>query len=108
MAEYEDSVIVVARKGNVTVADGRQTSTVPEGQESTHKKKKAGGGAPSAEGTHSISGKTLAVGGASAATIAGILIAEINKKKKCVSASNNKKCKCKKDKNGNDNCEEED
>jgi len=34
MAEYEDSVIVVARKGNVTVADGRQTSTVPEGQES--------------------------------------------------------------------------
>jgi hypothetical protein len=108
VAEYEDSVIVVAREGNVSVADGKQTSTVPEGQESTHKKKKAGGAAPSAGGTGSISGKTLAVvGGASAATIAGILIAESNKKKKCVSASSNKKCKCKKDKNGKDNCEEE-
>jgi hypothetical protein len=108
VAEYEDSVVVVAREGSVSVADGQQTSTVSEGQESTHKKRKAGG-VPVSDGAHSISGKTLAiVGAASGATIAGILIAESNKKKKCVSASNNKKCKCKKDKNGNDDCEEED
>ena len=108
VVEYEDSVIVAARQGNVIVADGQQTSTVSEGQESTHKKKR-GGAAPAAEGSHSISGKTLAViGGASGATVAGILIAQSNKKKKCVSSSNNKKCKCKKDKNGNDDCEEDD
>jgi len=46
------------------------------------------------------------VGGASAATVAGILVAESNKKKKCVSSANDKKCKCKKDKNGNEDCEE--
>jgi hypothetical protein len=43
----------------------------------------------------------------SAATIAGILIAASNKKKNCVGASDNKKCKCKNDKNGKDNREEE-
>jgi len=108
VVDYEDSVIVDARQGNVIVADGRQTSMVPEGQESSHKKKKAGA-SPAAEGSHSISGKTWAiVGGASGATVAGILIAESNKKKKCVSASNNKKCKCTKDKHGNEDCEEDD
>jgi uncharacterized Zn-binding protein involved in type VI secretion len=40
VAAYGDSVIVGAREGNVSVADGKQTSTVPEGQESTHKKRK--------------------------------------------------------------------
>jgi hypothetical protein len=109
VAESEDLVVIAARQGNVSVADGQQTSTVPEGQESSRKKKKTGGAAPSAGGTHSISGKTLAIiGGASAATVAGILVAESNKKKKCVSSSNNKKCKCKKDKNGNEDCEEDD
>ena len=44
VVEYEDSVIVAARQGNVIVADGQQTSTVREGQELTHKKKT--GGAP--------------------------------------------------------------
>jgi hypothetical protein len=34
-------------------------------------------------------------------------IAESNKKKKCVSSANNKKCKCKKDKNGKEDCEED-
>jgi hypothetical protein len=107
VVEYEDSVIVAARQGNVMVTDGQQTSTVPEGQESTHKKR-TGGAAPAAEGTHSISGKTLAIlGGVSGATVAGILIAASNKKKKCVSASNNKKCKCKKDNKGNEDCEED-
>jgi hypothetical protein len=106
VVEYEDSVIVAARQGNVMVTDGQQTSTVPEGQESTHKKKrkKAGAAIPAGGG---ISGTTLAiVAGASGATVAGILIAASNNKKKCVSASNNKKCKCKKDKNGNEVCEE--
>jgi len=108
VVEYEDSVIVAARQGNVMVTDGQQTSTVPEGQESTHKKRTGGAAAPAAEGTHSISGKTLAIlGGASGATVAGILIAASNKKKKCVSASNNKKCKCKKYKKGNEDCEED-
>ena len=108
VAETEDSVVVAAREGTLTVDDGQQTSTVPEGQESTHKKKKKKGGAvPAAGGTHAISGKTLAiVGGASAATVAGILIAESEEKKKCVSSANDKKCKCKKDKNGIEKCEE--
>jgi hypothetical protein len=109
VVEYEDSVTVAARQGPVTVTDGQQTSTVPEGQESTHKKRrKAAGAAPAAGDTHSISGTTWAIlGGASGATVAGILIATSNKKKKCVSASNNKKCKCKKDQNGQENCEED-
>lgn len=106
VAESDDSVVVAARQGNVTVADGEQTSTVQEGQEATHKKRE-GGAAPAAQGTHSISRKTLAIiGGASGATVAGILIAEANKKKKCVSSSNDKKCKCTTDKNGKQTCEE--
>ena len=110
VAEADDSVVVAARQGNVTVADGEQTSTVPEGHEATHKKKKkkkAAGAEPAASSSHSISGKTLAViGGASGATVAGILIAESGQKKKCVSSSGDKKCKCKKDKNGKEVCEE--
>jgi hypothetical protein len=109
VVEYEDSVTVAARQGNVIVNDGEQTSTVPEGQEATHKKRRrAAGAVPAAGGTHSISGTTWALlGGASGATVAGILIATSNNKKKCVSASNNKKCKCKKDKNGKEICEED-
>jgi hypothetical protein len=107
VVEYENSVIVAARQGDVIVSDGLQTSMVPEGQESSHKKKK-GGATPAAESSHSISGKTLAlVSAASGATVAGILVAQSNKKKKCVSASNNKKCKCTKDKHGNEDCEED-
>ena len=71
MAEYEDSVIVVARKGNVSVADDFDGSGRP-GINSQKEKRLEG----------RISGKTLAVvGGVSAATIAGILIAASNKKK---------------------------
>jgi hypothetical protein len=106
VAETEDSVVVAARQGNLTVDDGQQTSTVPEGQESTREKKKKGGAAPAAGGLHSISGKVGIIAGASAATVAGILVAESNKKKKCVSSANDKKCKCTKDKNGNEDCEE--
>ena len=107
VADNEDSVAIAAREGNLTVDDGQQTSTVPEGQESTHNKKKKGGAAPAAGGSHAISGKTWAiVGGASAATVTGILIAESDKKKKCVSSAKDKKCKCTKDKRGNEDCEE--
>jgi hypothetical protein len=96
VVESDDLAVVAAREGSLSVADGQQTSTVPEGQKTARKKKKKSeGAAPAAGGMHSISGKTLAViGGASGATVAGILIAESNKKKKCVSASSNKKCKC--------------
>jgi hypothetical protein len=88
VTESEDSVFVAARQGNITVTDGQQTSTVQEGQETTHKKKKAAGAEPAAGASHSLSGKTPAIiGGASGGTVAGILIAESNKKKKCVSAN---------------------
>ena len=70
VVETEDSVVVAARVGNLTINDGQQTSTVPEGQQSTHVKNRKGA-ASAAGGLHSISGKTLAiVGGVSAATVA--------------------------------------
>jgi hypothetical protein len=50
VTEDEDSVVVAARQGAVSVADGQQTATVPEGQESTHKKKKKNEGAAPAAG----------------------------------------------------------
>ena len=108
VVEREDSVVIAARQGNLTVTDGQQSSTVQEGQETTRKKKKRGAGADVGNGSgHALSGKTLGIiGGASGATVAGILIAESNKKKKCVSSSNDKKCKCKKDTHGNEDCEE--
>ena len=107
VADNEDSVVVAARQGNVAVSDGQQTSTTQEGQETTHQKKKKGLAVPAASGGHAISGKTLAiVGGASGATVAAVLIVESNTKKKCVSSSGDKKCKCTKDKNGTEVCEE--
>ena len=80
VVETDDLVAVAAQQGNVSVSDGQQTSTVQQGQETTRKKKKKNGGAaPAASRTHSVSGKTLAIiGGASGATVAGILIAESN------------------------------
>ena len=107
VVESEDNVIVAAREGNLSVSDGQQSSTVKEGQQSSYKKRKAGGAALGPQAAHSLSGKTLAIiGGATGATVAGILIAESNKKKKCVSSSNNKRCKCTIDKHGNENCDE--
>ena len=91
VAEDQDSVVVAAQQGNVTVADGQETSTVREGQQATHKKRK--GAAAPASGAHAISGKTLAtIGAASGAAILGIIIAEGDKKKLCVSPSGGKKC----------------
>lgn len=106
VVEYQDSVIVAARQGNVIVADGQQTSMVPEGQESTHKKKK-GGDMPAPESSHSTSGQDF---GHRRRGIGcdGSRYSDRSKQqeKKCVSASNNKKCK--KDAHGNDDCEEVD
>jgi len=104
VAEDDDTVVIAARQGNVAVSDGQQTSTVPEGQETKRKKKKKGGGAiPAAGGGFPV--KTLAiVGGAAGGTVAGILIAEKGKKK-CLSASGNKKCVCKKNDKFQDVCE---
>ena len=110
IAEDEDTVVIAARQGNVAVSDGQQTSTVPEGQETTRKRKKKEGGATPAGsgGGHGLSGKTLGIiGGAAGATVAGILIAEKGKQK-CLSASGNKKCVCHKKTNNVDVCEIED
>ena len=109
VAENEDSVVVAAQQGNVAVSDGQQTSTTQEGQETEHKRKKQGGAAPAAAGSHAISGKTLAILGAEGAVgVAAIAIEATEPGKKCVSASGNKKCKCKKDKNGKEECREDD
>ena len=109
VAETEDSVVVAAQQGNVAVSDGQQTSTTQEGQETTHKKKKEGGAAPAASGTHEISGKTVALAAALVgATAAGIVVIQTaSNKKKCISSNNDKKCKCTKDKNGKEDCEED-
>jgi hypothetical protein len=108
IAEDEDTVVIAARQGNVAVSDGQQTSTVPEGQETTRKRKKKEGSATSAGSGHGLSGKTLGIiGGAAGATVAGILIAEKGKQK-CLSASGNKKCVCHKKTNDVDVCEIED
>ena len=109
IAEDEDTVVIAARQGNVAVSDGQQTSTVPEGQETTRKrKKKEGGATPAGSGGHGLSGETLGIiGGTAGATVAGILIAEKGKQK-CLSASGNKKCVCHKKTNNVDVCEIED
>lgn len=95
IAETEDSVVVAARQGDVTVTDGQQTSTVQQGENKTVKKRRAAGAAePGTASGHGISGKTLAIiGGASGAAVAGILIATSKPKEKCVSPSSDKKCK---------------
>lgn len=72
-------MVVAAQQGK---SDGQQTSTTQEGQETTDKKK-IRRGRSRCKRSHAISGKTLAiVGGAGGASVAGILIAESNKKKK--------------------------
>jgi hypothetical protein len=111
VGETEDSVVVAALQGNVAVSDGQQTSTTQEGQETTHKKKrKEGGAVPGAKTslTRLITVRNIAiVGGAAVGT--GLLLDElISDHKKCVSPPGGKHCKCKIDKNGNQNCTEED
>jgi len=101
VAETEDSVVVAALQGNVAVSDGQQTSTTPEGQQTTHKKKKRGEGAEPAASSNKIPVKTggipvrtiaIATSEAALGAVAGYLIVDYNTRKKCVSASGNKNC----------------
>ena len=57
VTDVNGQVQIVARKGDVSISDGSQTSTLPQGQQTTrdesqssNKKKKAGGAAPAADG----------------------------------------------------------
>ena len=75
VTDVNGRVQIVARKGDVSVSDGSQTSTLPQGQQTTrdesqgnNKKKKAGGAAPAAAGgvldsPYAIGAGTAAVGG---------------------------------------------
>jgi hypothetical protein len=107
VAENQDTVVIAARKGDLTVTDDQGTSTVQEGEQTTkNRRKKAGGAVPAASGAP-ISGKTAAIlAGAAGAAAAGTVLATTGKKK-CISPSGDKKCKCEKDKNGNEKCEED-
>ena len=108
VTENEDSVIVAALQGNVTVSDGQETSTTQEGQETTHKKKRNGGGAAPAA-TRWISVRNVAIV-AGAAIGTAILLDELDDFKRCISppgTPGTKKCKCKIDTNGKQTCKEE-
>ena len=52
--------MIAARKGDLTVTEGDQTSTVQEGEQSTHSRRKRGGAVPAASGAP-ISGKTVGI-----------------------------------------------
>lgn len=108
VSETEDSVIIAAQQGNVSVNDGQQTSTVPEGQETKKKKKEGGSAVPAATRPIELSTRTkalLAAGGAVGLTAIGFEVFEDGKK--CISSSGDKKCKCEKD-DGKIKCEKDD
>jgi hypothetical protein len=107
VTENEDSVVVAALQGNVAVSDGQQTSTTQEGQETTHEKKRKGGGAVAGATKSLFTVRNIAIVGG-AALAGGLLLDEIGDTKKCISPPGGKNCKCKKDKNGNQSCSEED
>jgi len=98
VAENEDTVVIAARTGDLTVSDDQGTSTVPEGQQTTKNcKKKAGAAAPSSGGI--MSGKTAAIlaGAGGAAALAAVL-ATSGSSKKCISPG-------KQNQQGNNNCQ---
>jgi len=105
VAEDEDSVVIAARQGEVAVSDGQHTSTIPEGQQSTNKKKQGAGTVPGATGS-SFPTKSVAIVGATAAAIAaaGIVLANSSGSKKCISPSGGKPC-CTQNQQGNNNCQ---
>jgi hypothetical protein len=103
VAENEDSVIFAAQQGSVTVSDGKETSTVQEGQHTTKKKKR--GGAAAAGTSSGPPVKTIAIlTGAAGAAAAGIVLATSGSGSKCVSPSGSKKC-CTQQQNNNNNCQ---
>ena len=98
VVEYEDSVIVAARQGNVIVADGADLDG--SGRPGINSQEEDRRRSPRSRGQSFAFREDLAIiGGASGATVASILIAESDRKKKCVSSSNNKKCKCREKRN---------
>jgi ferric-dicitrate binding protein FerR (iron transport regulator) len=108
VGENEDTVIIAALQGNVTVSDGQETSTTQEGQETTHKKKRKGGGAAPAA-TRWISVRNVAIITGSVIGTA-ILLDELDDYKTCISPPGTpgaKSCICKTDKNGKQTCREE-
>jgi hypothetical protein len=103
VAENEGSVIVAAQQGSVTISDGKETSTVQEGQHTTKKKKR--GGAAAAGTSSGPPVKTIAiVTGAAGAAAAGIVLANSGSGSKCVSPSGDKK-KCCTNQQGTNNCQ---
>jgi hypothetical protein len=103
VAENEGSVIFAAQQGSVTLSDGKETSTVSEGQHTTKKKKR--GGATAAGTSSGPPVKTIAIvtGAAGAVAAAGIVLANSGSGSKCVSPSGGKKC-CT-NQQGNNNCQ---
>jgi len=104
VAENGDSVFVAAQQGSVTLSDGKESSTVPEGQQTT-KKKKGADAVPGATG-RTFPAKTVAIvaGVEGAGALAGILIANSGGKK-CISPTGDKKKCCTKDQQGNEKCQ---
>jgi hypothetical protein len=103
VAENDDTVVIAARKGDLTVSDDQGTSTVPEGQQTTKPRRRKGGGAPAGSGGI-MSGKTVAIlgGVAGAGTLAAVL-ATSSSSKKCISPGTSN-CKCT-NQQGNNNCQ---
>jgi len=103
VAENGDSVFVAAQQGSVTLSDGKESSTVPEGQQTTKKK---GAGAVSGATGGTFPAKTVAIvaGVEGAGALAGILIANSGGKK-CISPTGDKKKCCTKGQQGNEKCQ---
>jgi len=80
IAENDSTVVIAARKGDLTVTEGDQTSTVQEGEQSTRSRRKRGGAVPAASGAP-ISGKTAGIiaGAAGAAAVGAVLATTGNK-----------------------------
>ncbi len=75
IAENDSVVVIAARKGDLTVTEGDQTSTVQEGEQSTRSRRRKGAGAVPAASGAPLSGKTAAIiaGAAGAAAVGAVL-----------------------------------
>jgi co-chaperonin GroES (HSP10) len=102
VAENQDTVVIAARKGDLTVTDGEGTSTLREGQQTTKNRRKRAGAAPAASGAP-ISNKTAAIlAGVAGAGAIGAVLATTGKK--CMSPGTSN-CKCTQNQQGNNNCQ---
>jgi len=105
VAENEDTVVIAARKGDLTVTDDQGTSTVQEGEQTTKNRKRKAGAAPASTGAP-ISGKIVAIlaGVGGGAALAAVLATTSGSSKKCVSPGT-ANCKCTQNQQGNNNCQ---